>query len=196
MDGTDIQDLKPAEDHRSRWVGVYVGVLATLLAICTMGGGNATKEATRANIEATNMWSFFQAKNIRRSVYSVAADDLDLMLKANPSMPDAAKQAIEAKIKAYKADVARFTSDKTSNEGLDEIWAKAKEIEKERDVAFRRDPYFDVAQALQQISIVLASVALIAGTNVLLYFSAMLGITGTMLMLNGFTLLIKLPFLG
>ncbi len=77
---TDVGEAKPAEDYRTRWIGVYVGVLAALLAICSMGGDNAAKDATRANIESSNMWAFFQAKNIRRTVYGVAADDLELLL--------------------------------------------------------------------------------------------------------------------
>jgi hypothetical protein len=193
---TEIPEQKPADDARSRWIGIYVGVLAALLAICTMGGGNSTKDATRANIDATNTWSFFQAKNIRRTVYSVAADDLDLLLKANPGIPSEARQAIEEKIRTYRADVARYTSDKKTNEGLDELFARAKAIEAERDLALRRDPYFDLSQAMLQIAIVLASVALIAGGNLLLYLSAALGVAGTALMLNGFTLLVKLPWLG
>ncbi len=193
---TEITEAKPAEDHRSRWIGVYVGVLATLLAICTMGGGNATKDATRSNIEATNTWAFFQSKNTRRTVLSVAADDLDLMLKATPGVPEDARKAVEEKIKTYRAEIVRFTSDKEKNEGLDELWVKAKELEKERDVALRRDPYFDLAQALLQIGIVLASVALIASADFLIYLSLMVGALGSLLMLNGFTLLLKMPFLG
>lgn len=193
---TEITEAKPAEDHRSRWIGVYVGVLATLLAICTMGGGNATKDATRSNIEAANTWAFFQAKNTRRTVLSVAADDLELLLKATPGMPADARKAVEDKITAYRADIVRFTSDKKSNEGLDELWEKAREVEKERDVALRKDPYFDLGQALLQIAIVLASVALIASADFLIYLSLALGLTGTLMMLNGFTLLMKLPFIG
>ena len=196
MDVTEVGEAKPAEDYRTRWIGVYVGILAALLAICSMGGDNAAKDATRANIEASNMWAFFQAKNVRRSLFQVAADDLDLMLKANPSIAGEARGAIEAKIKAYRDDIARYTSDKKTNEGLDELFVKAKEIEKDRDIALRKDPYFDVAQALLQIAIVLASVALIANVNVLLYFSGLLGIVGTILMVNGFTLFAKLPLFG
>ena len=193
---SEITDAKPAEDHRSRWIGVYVGIIATLLAICTLGGGNATKDATRSNIEAANTWAFFQAKNTRRTVLSVAADDLELVLKSNPATPAAARTAIEEKIKAYRSDVERFGSDKKTNEGLDQLFERAKEIEKERDIAFRKDPYFDAAQALLQIAIVLASVALIAEANVLLYFSFGLAAVGSLLMLNGFALLVKLPLLG
>ena len=75
------------KDERSKWVGVYIGVLAVLLAICNVGGANATKDATHSNIAAANTWAFFQAKNIRRNSIGLAADDLELMLASQPAMP-------------------------------------------------------------------------------------------------------------
>lgn len=193
---SDINDLKPGDDARTKWIGVYVGILATLLAICGVGGGNATKDATRANIEASNMWAFFQAKNIRRTAFSVAADQLEGLLRQNPGMSPEARAWTEQKIKAYRDTMTVFTSDKVRNEGLDELFVRAKAIEVERDVAFRKDPYFDLSQALLQIAVVLASVALIAGTNVLLWASFGLAICGTLLMVNGFTLWLTIPGLG
>jgi hypothetical protein len=191
-----MDDFKAADDARTKWIGVYVGILATLLAVCSLGGGNATKDALRANIDSTNTWAFFQAKNIRRTAYSIAADDLELIVQANPQMPPEARAAIETKVKGYKETVAHYTTDPKSNEGLDELFQRAKQIEHERDVAMAKDPYFDLSQATLQIAIVLASVALIAGTNALLYLSGVLGLIGTLMMINGFTLLVRLPFLG
>jgi len=66
----------------------------------------------------------------------------------------------------------------------------------ERDVALRKDPYFDWSQALLQISIVLASVYLIIGNMMLLGLSGGLAALGVLLMINGYTLAIWLPFLG
>ena len=61
---------RDAEDQnqrdKDRLIGVYIAVLAVILALCTMGGGNAAKEATLKNIEASNLWAFFQSKNLRR----------------------------------------------------------------------------------------------------------------------------------
>jgi len=196
MSMSEIADLKATEDNRSKWIGVYVGVLATLLAICGVGGGNASKDATRANIEVTNMWAFFQAKNVRRTTYSLAGDELELMLAVNGSMPPEARRAVQDKIKAYRDTVAAFSSDKQRNEGLDELFQRAKALEAERDIALRKDPYFDLSQALLQIAIVLASVALIAGTDALLIASFALAGAGTFLMINGFTLWFAIPFLG
>ena len=78
---------------RDRLIGVYIGILAVILAICGMGGGNAAKDATLKNIEASNTWSFFQAKNMRRHVLRTQTEELELWLAKEPQMPDAAKAA-------------------------------------------------------------------------------------------------------
>lgn len=59
-----IGNDKPAHtvNRREKMIGVYIGLLAVVLAICGMGGGNAAKESTLRNIEASNTWGFFQGK--------------------------------------------------------------------------------------------------------------------------------------
>jgi len=189
-----IERLSSDKEERNKWVGVYIGVLAVLLAICGVGGANATKDATRANIEASNTWAFFQAKNIRRNATNLAADQLDLFRAALTDMPAPARTVFDDKIKSYRDTVQRLATEK--KEGLDELSARAKALEAERDIALRKDPYFDWSQAFLQIAIVLASVYLIIGNLSLLGLSAGLSTLGVLLMLNGFALLVPLPFLG
>lgn len=62
--GLDIE--RETLKTREKLIGVYVGVLAVILAICSMGGSNAEQNALQANIAASNNWAFFQAKNERR----------------------------------------------------------------------------------------------------------------------------------
>ena len=81
-------------------------------------------------------------------------------------------------------------------DGTDRLLAKAKALEVERDIALRKDPYFDWSQALLQIAIVLASVHLIIGNFLLLGLSGGLAGLGILLMLNGYTLAVALPLLG
>jgi hypothetical protein len=181
---------------RDRWIGVYIGILAVILAICSMGGGNAAKEATFKTIAATNTWAFFQAKNMRRHVLKMQADELEILKANQPDLPEQAKAAIDAKIATYKAQEGQLTTDTASGEGLDELFAKGKALEAERDLALRKDPYFDYAEALLQIAIVLAGVAIISGGTTLLGFSGLLAVAGTLLTVNGFTLAASLPYLG
>lgn len=195
------EDLRQsAEDEnqrdRDRWIGVYIGVLAVLLAICSMGGGNASKDATLKNIEAANTWSFFQAKNMRRHVLRMQVDELEILRNSDPNLPETTKGAIDAKIASYKAQDAQLTSDEKGGEGLDQLFARGKALEAERDRAMQKDPYFDYAQALLQIAIVLASVAIISGGSTLLIGSFLLGAAGAFLTFNGFTLMFAIPFIG
>jgi hypothetical protein len=195
MSMEDVLDrLKSDKDELNKWVGVYIGVLAVLLAICGVGGANAAKDATRANIEASNTWAFYQAKTIRRTSYTLAADELELMLASEPGMAGPTRKAVEDKIKSHRAEADRLKKDPL--DGTDALQAKGRTLETERDIALRKDPYFDWSQALLQIAIVLASVHLIIGNLLLLGLSAGLGGLGVLLMINGYTLWVALPLLG
>jgi Domain of unknown function (DUF4337) len=178
---------------RDKLIGVYVGILAVILAICSLGGSNAEQNALQENIAASNVWAFFQAKNERRQAFRLHAEEFDVMLKVSPSMPDDARKIIETKIADYQDQDKKLTSDPKTGEGLDELFVKGKAHEATRDQALQQGPYFDYGQALLQIAIVLASVALISGGNMLLYFSFVLGGLGSVLTLGGFTLLFPLP---
>ncbi len=192
--GRDAEEANQRE--RDRWTGVYIGILAVILAICSMGGGNAAKDATLKNIEAANTWSFFQAKNLRRQALRLRVDELETLRDTNPSIPEATKSAIEGKIATYKAEDQTLTSNEKTGEGLDQLWTRGKALEAERDRAMQKDPYFDYAEAFLQIAIVLASIAIISGGTALLIGSGILGALGALLTINGFTLLVSLPFMG
>ena len=187
-----------AQNARSRdkLIGVYIGILAVILAVCGMGSGNATQDGMRTNIEASNTWAFFQAKNVRRQALRLQADDFVVMLSANPAIPDEAKTTIKARIKDYRDQDQKLTSDPDKNEGLDELWKKAKALEAGRDQAMQRGPYFDYGQALLQIAIVLASIAIISGGNLLLFASFLVGALGAIATFGGLTLAFPLPFAG
>jgi hypothetical protein len=189
---------KPEDDDKSRerWIGVWIGVLAVILAICAMGGNNAGKDATLKHIEAANTWAFFQAKNMRRQSIRLAVDDLVLQLAADPALAPQARAAIDAKLKEYRDLDAVLTTDKVKNEGLDELFVKARGLEAERDTAMAQDPYFDYAEAALQIAIILASIAIITGGNKMLVGSFVLGALGALLTLNGYTLAVSLPGIG
>ena len=192
----DVRESLADDSVRNKWIGVWIGVLAVLLAVCGVGGGNAAKDANRANIDASNKWAFFQAKNIRRTSYILAADELELTLLAQPALSTEAAAAIKTKMGTWRATADRYRTEPDTGEGLAELSARAKELERERDQALRKDPYFDFAEALLQIGIVLASVAIIAGTSALLFASFGAGVLGTLMMLNGFGLFVALPGLG
>ncbi|MGD9784979.1 MAG: DUF4337 domain-containing protein [Hyphomicrobiaceae bacterium] len=189
------EEVPPARE-RDRWIGVYIGILAVILAVAAMGGDNAAKDATLRNIEATNTWSFFQAKNLRRQIVRTHVDDLEVLIETTPGLTAEGLARLKQRIADGKAYDAKLTSDPASGEGLDQLFERGKKLEKIRDRAMAQDPYFDYGQALLQIAIVLASVAIISGGVPLLVLSVALGAGGALMTLNGYLMFFTLPGLG
>ena len=101
--------------------------------------------------------------------------------------------AIQERIDQYKATVARYESEPATGEGKQELLQTAQAFVQRRDRAARQDPNFAYAQALYQIAIVLGSVSIVAASRRLLQVALGLGAAATLLMLNGFLLVVDLP---
>jgi hypothetical protein len=173
---------------RDRWIAVYIGALSVVLAICALGGDNAAKEASSKNIEAANIWAWYQAKNMRRDAIRLQISELELLIATQPDLSPQARNLITDRIAAYRSQEALLTSEPDKGEGLEQLFVRGKALEAERDLARKQDPFFDHGQALLQIAIVLASVAIVSGGRLALTMSGLLGIGGTALTANGFAL--------
>lgn len=172
-------------DGLRKVAGIYLGIVAMLLAIATLGGTAATKELLSANIQASDTYAYYQAKYLRQTIFETAAD----MLEAGPNAADPKAQAL---IKRYRGLAAHSESEPKSGNGKKELLAKARAWEERRDTARARDPNFEFAEALLQIAIVLGSVSIVATSRALLGVSAVLAVCGVALTLNGFLLLVPL----
>ncbi len=182
-----------ADARFRRLTGIYLGVVAMLLAITSLGGSNATKVMTNANIQASDIYGFYQAKYARQTAYRLVADQLEALLAANPAMPETGRVKIADDIKHWRATAERYESDPPTGDGKKELLARAREWEKKRDLAARRDPNFDFAEAFFQIAIVLGSVSIVAASRPLVHLSGVLAVAALLLMLNGYFLLVPLP---
>jgi hypothetical protein len=195
-DAADMMDQEKTKDRFKQRAAVLIAVLAMILAITGLGGSNAGKEAVNNNVLASNYWNFFQAKNMRQTSIALAADQLELGWANDANLSPEAKAALKAKAEAYRKTAARYESEPETNEGKKELIQRAKEYEALRNHALKQDPYFDYAEALLQIAIVLISVAIVADLVWLSFVGGALGILGTLLMINGFTLLVNVPGLS
>ena len=80
-----------AEHSRERWiswVALSTAILATLAAIAGLLSGRRVNEAMMSQIEASDQWSYYQAKSIKSSVL-----DAKIALSGTPSAEDQAKAA-------------------------------------------------------------------------------------------------------
>src|SRR5436305_6125573 len=66
----------------NRKIALLIAVIALCLALSETLGKGAQTESIAKNVEASNLWAFFQAKSIRRTVVQTAADQSKLSLGA------------------------------------------------------------------------------------------------------------------
>jgi hypothetical protein len=195
-DAPDFIDQDKQTDRFRKRAAIAIAIFAMLLAITGLGGQNATKDALNNNILASNAFNFFQAKNMRQTALILAADEFELAWGSDPQLSEDAKSALRRKLDDYRRTVARYESEPDTGEGKKELIIKARDHEAKRDHALKQDPYFDYAEALLQIAIVLISVSIVAEQVWLAFLGGGLGVIGTLLTVNGFLLLVEIPGLG
>ena len=189
QDSSELVEDAIGDKSKTR-TALTISVFAMVLAFASLGGSNAAKESMHENIQAANAYAFYQAKNIRQTAIKIAAADLELQLLQQPGMPAAAKIAVEKKIADYKKTADRYESEPETREGKKELMVKAKEHEAVRDHALRQDPWFDYAEGMLQIAIVLLSVSMIGAIPAMFYVGSLLGSLGFLATLNGFFLFV------
>ena len=209
MESTDAAELiaeiheeraenEASESFRNR-AALMIAFLAAVLAVGGLGGGNATDDLIANNIRASDTWAFYQAKNVRQTVYEIAAADIEAQLAAGGLAPEA-RAGAEKRLAEYKSTVARYDSepdaeapgDPLKGEGKKQLRARAESFEQARERAQAQDDNFDMAEVFLQLALVLGSVAILALNRWVLILSAVLGVVGTLFTINGFFLLV--PF--
>jgi hypothetical protein len=91
------------------------------------------------------------------------------------SKPD---EAGKKQVDKWRDTAQRYQSEPETNEGRDQLAARAKAAEKKRDRAMDQYHNFESASAAAQIAIVLASASIIAEIAALVWISAGLGVVG------------------
>ena len=160
----------------NRKIALLIAVIALCLALSETLGKGAQTESISKNVEASNLWAFFQAKSIRRNVVQTAAEQGRLRLGS--AGDDAAKAALQKQIDDWQKTAERYRSDPKSGEGQDQLSERAKHAEEERDEATAKYHHFELGSAAFQIAIVLASAAIITGMMVLVWVSGLLTLAG------------------
>ncbi len=138
------------EAYVKAWAAITISVFALLLAINGFYGGSNSSKVLNGTIAANNLWSWYQAKNVRAVIYETAGK--------------------EDRAAAQRAD-------------MEEISAKARKAEADRDLAKARSPWFSYAGMALQLAIVLSSAAILAVTMFLLYGSVVVGAAGAGLLI-------------
>ena len=166
--------------HSNRKIAMVIAVLALFLSFSETLGKSAQTEAVNLNIKASDLWNFFQAKTIRRTVLLTAAEEK--LAETVAVGETAAKESIAKQVAERQKTAARYRSEPETKEGTTELAERAKEAEHERDTLLARYHNYELASAAFQIGIVLCSAAVITGTVLLAWLAGGIAIIGVAFM--------------
>ena len=167
----------------NKYIAIFISILALFLAIAETFAKSSQTNSISYNVEASNLWSFFQAKTIRRTTLETAAEamEIDMTLAKDP----ATRQLLEKRVADWKKSAARYRSEPETREGTVELAARAIEAGKKRDLYAEKYHHFEIASAAFQIGIVLASVFLITHVVYMLWGAGLLAGLGVLFTLIG-----------
>ena len=192
-DGHGHGDGKPGLEGRNKKIALLIAVIALFLAFSETLGKSAQTAALSFNVEASNLWAFYQAKTIRQTALQAATELLKIerMKTDGQSSSDAVKTAISERIDSWAKATARYESEPRQREahrevnlnppygeGRRELMALALAAEAKRDTSLARYHHYEVASAAFQIGIVLASATVITGMIVLSWLAGGLALCG------------------
>ena len=184
---------KGVVEGRNKKIALLIAVIALFLAFSETLGKSAQTAALSYNVEASNLWAFYQAKTIRQTALQAAAELLKIehMKADGEASSDAVKKAMAERIDTWTRTAARYESEPREREvphevnlnppygeGRRELSALAIAAQAKRDTAMERYHHYEIASAAYQIGIVLASAAVITGMIALAYAAAGLGVVG------------------
>lgn len=170
-----VADVAEAvEKPTNKRIALLIALLALMLAFAEIGASNAEIDSLAANVEASNLWAFFQAKTIRRTNVQVAAEqmEVEMAMVADPAQ----RERMQKRIQAWRQTAERYETEPETGEGRRELTARAKVSEAKRDLLAARNEWFEIASGTLQVAIVLASAAIITEMLALAFLGGALGI--------------------
>jgi hypothetical protein len=152
--------------------GWVITVIAAMLAVNTYIANGLSSEVLTNTIKANDTWNFYQSKSIKQTIAENARDDA------------LARRDVK-KVTELTARIDRYESDPVTGEGKQQLMARARSLESQRDEAKKHSPWLTFAGSALQLSIVLLSASILAVSMGMFYASIGVGMIGAVLMSQG-----------
>ncbi|MBF0160792.1 MAG: DUF4337 domain-containing protein [Magnetococcales bacterium] len=190
-DSSDAAPSAPAcapehdPDARFNWgVSIAVTLLATLLGVLNVTGGNTAQAMSQEQSKAVGAWNYFQAKSTKQHLAEHTLQSMRLeQLRGGHSAEFRA--ALESQIAALHTQIATLVTEK------EQIKEQAEGHEKQYTVLNARDDQFDVAEASINIALALLGISGVMRARWMLIPSFLVGLIGVVSGVAGF---LELPW--
>ena len=172
------------EEKKEPWLN-YLALTTVILAVCatlsTLKGGGFSTRSVISQAQASDQWSYYQAKSIKGYIYDLQKEKLEMELKSlRAGVSRSLVAEYEKKIDSYGQKVKKYDEDK------EEIKKKAEDLEKQRDDAQKHSSAFGLAAMFLQIAILLSSIAALMKKKLFWLLGLAAGCFGLVSFLNGF----------
>jgi Domain of unknown function (DUF4337) len=178
MPETDLHEMHAqAEEARRnpslKPASLTMAVLAVLVAVVTLLGHRAHIEQVIAQARASDQWSYYQAKGIRRHNYEAFAE-----LMSSLALKDEARAA-QAREK-FTHEAERYRDEQK------EIESEARNLEREVMLAERKANRFNLGEVFLEIALVVTSITLLTSNRSYWVMGLVFAAMGVILAATGF----------
>jgi hypothetical protein len=154
------ENAEHAKEPFDRKVALTMAVIAAVMAIVSVAGHILTTEELLNQQKASDQWSYYQAKDIRRYESDIARDVM------------AAISAGPAAVNKYAANMERYDKERG------EIQTEARKLEEESHVHGAQALRTHMGEVFLEIAIVLASLAILTKRRPMWFASIASGLLG------------------
>ena len=174
---SESEELKEAAERAKERrelapVSLTMAILAVLVATVTLLGHRAHTEELLQQTKATDEWSYYQAKNMRRNNLEALDDVLTALENTKEERAEEVRKRFHDEISKYR-------------DQQKDIQSEAKEFEAERDKASRRADRFDLGEVFLEIALVVTSITLLTDNRGYWYFGLVLAAVGIVCAASG-----------
>jgi hypothetical protein len=154
------ENVEHAKAPFERNVALSMAVIAAGMAVVSVMGQILVTEELLGQQKASDQWSFYQAKDIRRYQSEVARDTM------------AALSAGPAAVNRYAANAERYDKERG------EIQTEARKFEEESHVSGAKALRTHIGEVFLELAIVLASLAILTKRKPVWYLAMISGLAG------------------
>jgi hypothetical protein len=174
----EIQELQENAEHGAHEpnlapVTITMAILAVLVASVSLMGHRAHTEEILNQTKATDQWSYYQAKDIRRRSYELFLDEISVFSLQNSEQVQKIKEKYAKEVERYKDEQK-------------DIQSEAKNAENEVLTEQRRADRFDLGEVMLEAALVICSITLLTRKKIFWLLGIVLGVMGVAIAAGGF----------
>lgn len=159
-----------ADNPQQKRIGIFISVLAVLMAIVSSLANNASNEMIVKQVEASNGFSWYQSKRQRSYMNELEIARIDRELAGTPNevqkkQLDATRAKLQAKNSEYEKENDKIRSDSEADKAV-------------AVVASHRHHWFEFAEVALHIAVVLCSLTLLTDSKLFLQIGVIATILG------------------